>query len=65
METRRQQTENRKWKIEVQAIFLNRLLIMQTEVCCLSVCWWRNKRKLSVYKQAKRTKRTCYGYLSL
>ncbi len=29
------------------------LLIMQIEVCHLSVCWWRNKRKLSVCKRTK------------
>ncbi len=39
---------------------------MQTEVCRLSVCWWRNKQKLSI---CKRTKRTCahpwnYLYIS-
>ncbi len=32
-----------------------RLLILQTEVCGLSVCWRRNKRKLSVCKETKRT----------
>jgi hypothetical protein len=35
------------------------MLILQTEVCHLSVCWQRNKQKLSVCKQTKRTKRTC------
>jgi hypothetical protein len=30
------------------------LLIVQTEVCCLSVCLQRNKRKLSVCKRTKR-----------
>jgi hypothetical protein len=33
--------------------------LMQTEVCCLSVCWRRNKRKLSVCTWTKQTKRTC------
>ncbi len=33
-----------------------RLLIMQTEVCCLSICLRRNKRKLSVFKWTKQTK---------
>jgi hypothetical protein len=32
-----------------------RLLIMQTEVCRLSVCWRRNKRKLSICEQTKWT----------
>jgi hypothetical protein len=32
---------------------------MQTEVCRLSVWWRRNKRKLSVCKRNKQTKRTC------
>ncbi len=29
---------------------------MQMEVCCLSFCKWRNKRKLSVCKRTKQTK---------
>ncbi len=44
---------NRKWKTEAQVIFLNpfyRLLIMQAEVCCFSVCSPGNKRKLSICK---------------
>jgi hypothetical protein len=32
-----------------------RLLNLQTEVCCLFVCFWRNKRKLSVCKWTKQT----------
>jgi hypothetical protein len=35
------------------------LLIVQTEVCRLSVCLWRNKQKLSVCKGTKRTKWIC------
>ncbi len=35
------------------------LLILQTEVCCLSVCLRRNKWKLSVCKRTKQTERTC------
>jgi hypothetical protein len=31
-----------------------RLLIVQTEVCRLSVCWRRNKQKVSVCKKTKR-----------
>ncbi len=31
-----------------------RLLIVQLELCLLSICWW-NKRKLPVCKQTKRT----------
>jgi hypothetical protein len=51
---------NRKRKLEAQAIFLNIncLFIVQTEVCCLSVCWRRNKCKLPICKLTKRTKRT-------
>ncbi len=43
-------------------------LIVQTEVSRLSVCWWGNKRKLSVCRRAKRTKqtkRTCYLWFSV
>ncbi len=36
--------------------FVYRLLFMQMEVCRLSICWQRNKWKLSI---CKRTKRTC------
>ncbi len=55
-----------KRKMEAQVIFFNPyvylMLILETEVCHLSVCWWRKKQKLSVCKwakQTKRTKRTC------
>ncbi len=34
------------------------LLIVQTEVCHLSICWRRNKRKFSVCKRTKVAKRT-------
>jgi hypothetical protein len=36
-----------------------RLLIVQIEICRLSICWRRNKRKLSVCKRTRWTKRTC------
>jgi hypothetical protein len=39
------------------------LLIMQTEICRLSVSWRRNKQKLSVCKRTKQTKRTCLSML--
>jgi hypothetical protein len=38
------------------------LLIVQTEVCHLTVCWWRNTQKLSICKRtkcSKWTKQTC------
>ncbi len=48
-----------KWKTEVQASFLNSFtLIVQTEVCHLSVCLQRKKWKFYVCKRTKRTKRT-------
>jgi hypothetical protein len=34
------------------------LLIVQREFCCLSVCWRRNKRKLSVCNGTKRIRRS-------
>ncbi len=37
-----------------------RLLIVQIKVCHLSICWWRNKRKLSV---CLRNKRACPSML--
>jgi hypothetical protein len=43
-----------KRKTEGRGFFLNSL-----NACSLSVCWRRNKRKLSVCKQTKRTKGTC------
>ncbi len=48
-----------KQKKEAQAIFLNLftiLFIARTEVYTSSICWWSNKRKLSV---CKRNKLTC------
>ncbi len=45
------QTENRKRKPRRFSLIRFRLLIVQTEVCCLPVCLRRNKRKLSVCKQ--------------
>ncbi len=56
------QTENGKRKprqIFLKPMYLYRLLIVQTKVCRLSVCSRRHKRKLSVCKQVKSTKRTC------
>ncbi len=44
------------WKMETESVY--RLLIVQTEVCRLSICLWINKRKLSVSKRTKQTKRT-------
>jgi hypothetical protein len=44
-------------------LIIYRLLIVQTEICRLSVCLWRNKGKLSVCKRPKRTKRTCPSML--
>jgi hypothetical protein len=38
--------------------FVYHLLIVQTEVCRLSICWRRYKRKLTVCKQTKQTKWT-------
>jgi hypothetical protein len=40
------------------------LLIMQMEVCRMSVCLQRNKRKLSICKWTKQTKQTCPSMLS-
>ncbi len=54
-----------KQKTEARNIFpesVYHLLTVQTGVCRLSVCWWGNKRKLSV---CKRTKRTCPSMLIL
>jgi hypothetical protein len=47
-------TENRRPGDCTWSIY--RLLILKPEVCRLSVCWRRKKRKLSVCKRTKRTK---------
>jgi hypothetical protein len=46
---------NPKGKPRQFSLFIYLLLIMLTEGCSLSDCWWRNKRKLFVCKQTKRT----------
>ncbi len=53
-----------KWKMENRSLVdfpesVYCLLIVQTEVCYFSVCWQRNKGKLSVCKWTKWTKQTC------
>jgi hypothetical protein len=50
-----------RFKREMKAgwFFLIRLLIVETEVCHLSICWRKSKRKLSIWK------RTFQTYLSL
>ncbi len=57
------QTENGSPGDFSQSVYC--LLIVQTEVYCLSVCSRRNKRNLSICKRIKGTKRTCLSFLKL
>ncbi len=54
------ETLNGECKMESQAIFLTHVLTVQTEVCRLSLCWRRNKQKLSICKWTKRTLSSMY-----
>jgi hypothetical protein len=55
---------NGKWKPRQFSLICLCSLTGQTEVCHLSVCWQKNKWKLSICKWTKLTKRTCLSMVT-